>query len=902
MASPLDIRPCPTCEGNPRASLTCKSCHGSAVSASYGADTLLWNVPLDDFAFIFRRVRIQMNAFLHLALGLMVFGSFVGAVYGFISSHADPVDLLNLGMWVSGSWYMSLFWFGMFLLCFLIFRLSLYSDLVRSLPNWGKTKVTLEQDQVRRIKAPSVRDVSVYLHPAGWSLLEQAYTLAKNIGQAEVLPVHLFAAALTGPVGGIFLTRLGMNFDKVKDGLVAYMRTGQTGTPTLFSREAREILLRSYVDAYVAGRKTIGTIELFLQSFLADQKLQDLFDAAGYPARDVRRVAEWVRVQELLREQHDHFVKLAALKPKTAMNRSMTARATKLLDRYSEDLTIMARNGYIGPIVGREHEMNELLRAIESGRRSVVLVGEHGVGKQALVEALARRMVEEDVPVELFDRRLVSIHLPQLISAGDPSLAADRFLRVLHEVGMSGNIILVLHGIEALAGAGSTGAMDLAETLASELDKGYCIVIATTTPEAWKTYMERRSLGSKLVKIQVNPLESEEAIHVLMAKSGFIEYQNKVFFSYQALERAAELSARYLHDIALPESAIGIAQEAAVLAHRERGEHGFVLAEDVAKVIHEKTQVPVEAVTKDESQKLLDLEGHLHHRVIGQEDAVKAVSQAMRRARAEMREGKRPIANFLFLGPTGVGKTELSKALAAEYFGDEKAMIRLDMSEYQDRSAIARVIGEPGDERGGLLTEAVRQKPFSIVLLDELEKAHPDILTLFLQVMDDGRLTDGVGRTIDFTNVVLIATSNAGTGFIQEQVHAKTPLEQIKTALLERELKGTFRPEFLNRFDAVIVFKPLTLDEVTQIAWLLMGSITTRMQEKGMFFKAEDAAVEALAKAGFDPLFGARPLRRVIQDRVENGLADLLLRQQVHRRDTIVLSSDGTLRVESASV
>ncbi len=277
---------------------------------------------------------------------------------------------------------------------------------------------------------------------------------------------------------------------------------------------------------------------------------------------------------------------------------------------------------------------------------------------------------------------------------------------------------------------------------------------------------------------------------------------------------------------------------------------------------------------------------------------MKAVAQAMRRARADVREGRRPIANFLFLGPTGVGKTELSKALAAEYFGSEKMMIRLDMSEYQHPSAVARIIGEPGDERGGLLTEAVRKQPFTIVLLDELEKAHPDILTLFLQVMDDGRLTDGVGRTIDFTNVVLIATSNAGTQYIQDEVGKGTPIERIKTGLLELELKTVYRPEFLNRFDGVIVFKPLTMDDVVQIAHLQMDGIRKRLTEKGIGFRAEDEAVEELAQAGFDPLFGARPLKRVIQDRVENGLADLLLRQAVGRKDTVVLKAGGEMTVE----
>ncbi|HEU0051085.1 MAG TPA: ATP-dependent Clp protease ATP-binding subunit, partial [Patescibacteria group bacterium] len=410
----------------------------------------------------------------------------------------------------------------------------------------------------------------------------------------------------------------------------------------------------------------------------------------------------------------------------------------------------------------------------------------------------------------------------------------------------------------------------------------------------------RRSLGPKFGKVMVQELSPDDSIRVLLAKSGTIEYQNSVFFSYAALEKTVQLAARYIRDARLPESAIQIAKEAAVRARKEHGEGSFVMVDDVASVVHEKTNIPVEAVTQDESAKLLNLEERLHKRVIGQEEAVMAVAQAIRRARAEMREGKRPIANFLFLGPTGVGKTELAKAVAAEYFGSEQAMVRLDMSEYQDASSVARVIGAPGDNRGGLLTEAVRNRPFTIVLLDELEKAHPDILTLFLQVMDDGRLTDGVGRTVDFTNVVLIATSNAGTNFIQDQVKAAVPLEQIKTALLERELKGIFRPEFLNRFDGVIVFKPLTMDDVTQIAWLMVNGIAKRLEEKGIIFRADDAAVEELAQIGFDPLFGARPLRRVIQEKVENGLADLVLRQAVGRRDTVTLLSGAKLAVDKA--
>ncbi|MEK9130844.1 MAG: AAA family ATPase, partial [Patescibacteria group bacterium] len=384
----------------------------------------------------------------------------------------------------------------------------------------------------------------------------------------------------------------------------------------------------------------------------------------------------------------------------------------------------------------------------------------------------------------------------------------------------------------------------------------------------------------------------------LEAKLGPIEYKHKVIFTYEAVSKIVSLTNRYMHDRYLPEKAIEVAQEVALAAARKKGPNARVIGEDVAAIITEKTKITVTELGGDETEKLLHMEERLHGRVIGQDEAVKAISAALRRARTGLRSQNRPIANFLFLGPTGVGKTELAKTVAEVYFGREESMLRFDMSEYQEQRSIERLIGEVG--QGGLLTEAVRQNPFSLLLLDELEKANPDILNLFLQVMDDGRLTDGAGRTIDFTNVILIATSNAGSQYLQQAIAAGTSMEEIKEQMLETELKSVYRPEFLNRFDGVIIFKPLTTDDVAQIAYLLIGKVAERLKVKGINFKASDAAVYELAQKGFDPKFGARPLRRVIQEEVDNAIAGVLLRGEVGRRDTLTLEVGGKITVEKA--
>jgi ATP-dependent Clp protease ATP-binding subunit ClpC len=891
---------CSACGGDPRRSVSCKICGGAGIGVASPDGFLVWSDPVDQFTIIFRKTKKRVNTAFHLAL--MVFCL---ATFGFFLFRLLQLDdisgLSTLAFWTSGHVAVTMFWVGCFVACFLIFRLFEYSDDRKALPNWGRSVTDAEAHDAKASERANHRfEISSYFSEEALSVVEAAYLITKDLKRESIEPTMLFSAALTTGSGGLFMSRLGMSFDTVKGPLARLMTEPAPGEPPIhLSKETKRVLAIAYARARAERSKQVEVMHLFLQSFEDSPRLQETLDQLGFPPEHVTRVGEWIRLQEKMRDDHRRFVALAALKPSSVMNRAMTAQQTPLLDRFSEDLTLAARNGYLAPLVGREKEMQSMLQAIESGNRSVVLVGETGTGKSALIEELARRMVEEDVPPELFDRRLVSVNLAQVVSAGDPGLAAERLLTMLHEVGMSGNVILAVQGIEALVGGG-TGPMDLAEAFSSELSKGYFIAVATTTPSAWTQYLERRTLGTKLVKVLIPPLDTEGTLRVLMAKSRLIEYQNKVFFSFAALDRAASLSARYLQDVAAPENALAIIREAAVFARNARGEKTTVSGEDIAQVIRDKTGIPVQAVNQDERDKLLTLETRMHGRVIGQEEAVTAVAQAMRRARAELREGKRPIATFLFLGPTGVGKTETAKTLAETYFGNESSMVRIDMSEYQDAASVARMIGAPGDQRGGLLTEAVRHQPYAIILLDEIEKAHPDILNLFLQVMDDGRLTDGVGRTVDFTNAVIIMTSNAGTPYVQAEVSKGTSVEMIRTGLIEQELKGTFRPEFLNRFDGIIVFKPLSMEDVTQIAWLMVNGVGARLEKKGINFRAEDEAVEALAKAGFDPLFGARPLRRVIQDKLDNALADILLRDGVGRRDTIILQADGTLRVDKA--
>jgi len=746
-------------------------------------------------------------------------------------------------------------------------------------------------------------NIAKYFNEPALNLINQAYILAKKNKQSEVTAINLITVLSTDQNVRLILGRLGIDYqeyiNKIKRLLIKI--PPKSNKDLDFDRTIREALIAAYYEAYKNRLQQISSVELLLGLLNIDQTIQDLFVDLGIDIYKVSKVADWIHLNRQLVEWIKRNRARAALKPKSHMNRAMTARPTKVLDSVSQDFTLKAKYGHFLPLIGREKEVAATFRILKEGRGNVILLGESGVGKTTIIEGVAQLMASEDVPPKLQDKRLVVLD-PGVLIAGAQGIGGveQRMLAIINEIILAGNVILVIEDIHNLLGARSTqSGTDAGEILMNFLSQGYIQVIGTSTIPEYQKYIEDKETFLRRFQIvNVPEMSIDDTIKVLEAKSGFTEAKNKVYFSYDALEACAVLTDRYIKDRHLPAKALDIMEEAAIYTLEKKGENNIVTRDDVAEILSEKTNIKVSAITESEADKLLHLEEMMHRRIVGQDEAVSAIAKALRRAREELRDPNRPIASFLFLGPTGVGKTETAKTIAEVYFGNENNMIRLDMSEYQKQDSVVKMIGDANTK--GYLTEAIRQKPFSIVLLDEIEKAHPDILNLFLQVLDDGRLTDGLGRTVDFTNTIIIATSNAASQAIQMgQEQGLSPLE-IYESLLDGYLDQYFRPEFLNRFDKIVVFTALQFEEVVEITRRLLAKLAASLEERGIHFEVTDEAVIDLARHGYSPKFGARPLRRLLQDTVDDALAKLMLKQKLDRRDRVILYPQGRLEVKKA--
>ncbi|MBU0597006.1 AAA family ATPase [Patescibacteria group bacterium] len=908
---PLNLITCGSCGGKGYLGYKkCPNCHSYSIGRMKDGEFLYFGFPLTHYYIELRKARRILNKF--RIIGGFVFGfGFLAVSLILIYFGEDPKDVITLDYWTTAGTAQMLFWLSIISFSYLIYRLleKTKQKIVIEYHEDNKKEKIQEMDEpvlqtwteVDKISRKKKIDISAVFDDEAKNVVEESYRIAKG-KKSEVISIyHFFESLLSADSIGTIFIRLGLPVQIIKARLDQVApATKETSKEPDISDDVVQAIFYAYEKAKESHQDFVHATELLISIVNQSDVLQELLYDLNIDKQKLTNVVEWVRIRQRLYRQYQKMQRAGAYRSKHGMDRAMTAVVTPYLNSFSQDITLAAKYGNLASCVARDKEIDEIFRIIQGGRQSVLLVGDHGVGKMSILEGIAERMVEGRVPKELKEKRLVQISTSALLAGTTASGAQERILRIMNEVARARNIILVISNLEDLVGISSEeggGGLDISEALGQYLGPGKFLTLATATPEGYNKHITNTQIGTVFSRVDIREMDKNQAIQVLESKAGSIEYRQKIFFSYDAIESAVKFAGSLMHDQKLPESAIEIITESASYVKNSRGESQLVEANDVAHVISEKTGVPVTNITEDESSKLLRLEEEMHERIIGQDEAVVLVANALRRARAEIRSSSRPIANFLFLGPTGVGKTELAKTIADVYFGGENRMVRVDMSEYQDQSSIYRLIGQPGQKGTGILTEAIRQQPFSLLLLDELEKADPNVLNLFLQVFDDGRLTDSVGRVIDFTNTIIIATSNAATDYVQSQIQEGTALEEIRQTLIRGKLKEYYKPEFLNRFDGIVLFRALVREEIKKIAGLMLKRVTKDLEARGVEFRVEDSALEALAMIGFDPEFGARPMRRAIQDKVENQLAELVLGNKLKRRDVVVLGEGAEMSV-----
>lgn len=798
------------------------------------------------------------------------------------------------------------------LLLFLLalgFNLFLYYR--HSVKSAAQVKINLNKFKLDEVNGQFIKknpwNAALALDDETKNILADAYLLAAKLKQSEVTARHLFRILLKSKTIQALFIRLGIDANKLVSTLDKYLISDDKLSKTpVISQAVQEIIILAALEAYNHKHTAINVLDLAWPCYSRDPILAEILYDAAIDDNKLKNGIEWFRVSQRLLKNHQIYKQAASFKPLGVMNRAYTAIATPTLDHFSTDLTMAARMGRLELCLNRTKEFLAIFDAYTSGQTGVLLIGPSGVGKRTVVEGLAQLMVQEEVPKFLQDKRLVELDLASLIAGADASESQERLLTCLNEINRAGNIILYIANIERLMGisAGDEESFELAEVLVEALNKQALFCLATATTENYTKFIEGNSLGEVMTTVGIAEPNFNQTIQILESKTGSLEARYGIYLTYDALERAVTLAAKYIRDFASPLKDLNLLQKAVNItskAAHNNPDKVICNGEAVAQAIQELTGIPAVKVSEDESQKLLNLEANIHERMVGQEEAVKAVSSALRRARADLKDGARPIASFLFLGPTGVGKTELAKTVSEVYFGDEKYMIRLDMSEYQEADSVNKIIGD-ADGALGYLTEAVRKKPFSLILLDEIEKAHPDILNLFLQLLDDGRLTDGQGRTISFAQSIVIATSNIGSVIIQESLKDGLDINLIKQDLIDNQLNRYMRPELVNRFDGIVVFKPLSEDNIITIATLMLKKMKKTLAAKGVDFQADKDGVAILAKAGYDPKFGARPLRRLLQDQVEDEIANLFLAGKLQRRDTVFIGNTGKVGITKGKV
>lgn len=799
-------------------------------------------------------------------------------------------------------------------------------------------------------------------------VLNMAKEEAQRMGHNVVGTEHILLG-LVAEGEGIAAKALGginVQSEKVREQIEALVGVGQPYEGEVgFTPRVKRVLELANEEARRQGVNYIGTEHLLLGL---------LMEGEGVAARVLLNMGVspekiWKQVIQLLGgEPEDAQMPAGANSAPTG--KAVGPGNTPTLNEFGRDLTQLAREGKLDPVVGRENELERVIQILSRrSKNNPVLIGEPGVGKTAIAESLAQKIIQNKVPETLANKRVVTLDISSVVAGSKyRGEFEERLKKVMEEIRIDGNVIVFIDELHTLIGAGAAeGAIDAANILKPALARGELQCIGATTLDEYRKYIEKdAALERRFQPITVGEPTVEQAIEILKGLRDRYEAHHRTKITDEAIEAAVRLSDRYISDRFMPDKAIDLMdeaasrvrldtfnappdmksleeqveqlkkeKEAAVLAQefenaakiRDR-EHELreelaqkrsdweskrdvskssVTEDDIAQIVASWTGIPVKKLTEGEGERLLHLEETLHQRVVGQDEAVTAVAKAVRRARAGLKDPKRPIGSFIFLGPTGVGKTELARTLAEALFGEEDAMIRIDMSEYMEKHAVSRLVGAPpgyiGHDEGGQLTEAVRRKPYSVILLDEIEKAHPDVFNILLQVLEDGRLTDTKGRTVDFRNAVIIMTSNVGASFLHKEAmgfaarrDADTDYKNMRSNVMD-ELKKTFRPEFLNRVDELVVFHSLPKEALVKVTQILIKQVNKLIKDQGFNLEVEESALELIAKEGNDPTYGARPLRRAIQRLIEDSVSEKILLGEFKAGDNIrVVAEEGKMK------
>ena len=890
---------CPACEGTGKAKLglACSNCTGAGVGILSEGRFYYWSLPLGQAVIALGRLKKKINAIINILAFLVGLGGLAALAFFLFRGEVNLLEAPILSLWRTRHWTLVFFWLSVIADLFLIYRLSeneLLKQKIIKLKYGKKANAEIAPGDLSAGEAgwqaikklPRANRIDVY---TGYSLrtirlIENSYLLASRLNQDQVSLLHLFLNLLDSGKVRSFFSRLNVNVpaltEKVKNQLITKEKKTEH---TELSVEVKEVLILAYLSASNAGQKRVKAIDLVSVTASKDKILTEILYDLEVDGDKMENAVAWFRINERLLDSYREYKMMASFKPSSSMDRAYTAVATPILNSIAYDLTLAAKWFKLEFCVARDREIAKIFSEIESGHSGVILIGESGVGKKTVVHGIAELMVKEEVPELLKDKRLLELDISRLVSGGSASEIQARLLTVLDEIARAGNIALFIDNLETISGisSGSEQSADLSDVLVNALEHRGIFCLAAVTRTNYLKFVERTPLDNTMAKVEIKEPVGNQAIVILESKIGYFESVYKVYFTYSAIEESVKLSGRYLHDQYLPEKAIKILEAVALKKSKLPEIDRLITKEDVAIEVSEKTGIPMTKVSAAEGEELMNLEVKIHERMIDQVEAVDAIAASLRRARAQLSSGKRPIANFLFLGPTGVGKTELAKAVAQVYFGGEQYMIRVDMSEYQTQDSINKMIG--GKDSKGYLTEAVRQKPFSLLLLDEFEKAHPDILNLFLQVFDDGRLTDSMGHVVDFQNTIIIATSNANSTFIKEEIEKGSKVEDVAIEL-KKKLTDYFKPELINRFSDIIVFRDLKPEEIYSITKLLVKDVVgTLRTAQGIDLRVDDSALRKIAELGFSPVFGARPLRQVISEKVRSTLAEKILRREITR-------------------